>query len=287
MTNCLFVSDLHGDPNKYQKFFKAIRDYSPDIIFIGGDLLPSGTKAFARSPNFDIDFITEYLTVQFAELRQSMKEKYPDIYLIMGNDDCRSEEDSIKAGDDAGLWHYSHNKKFQLGHFTIYGYAYVPPSPFMLKDWEKYDVSRYVDPGCVSPEQGYRTVEVEEHEIRYSTIAEDLAFFIGNDDLTNAVFLFHTPPHMTKLDYIATNGRMIEFVPIDPHIGSIAVRRMIETCQPLITLHGHAHESAEITGSWHDRIGRTFLYSAAHDGPLFALVRFELEKPEGAKRLLL
>jgi len=35
----------------------------------------------------------------------------------------------------------------------------VPPTPFLLKDWEKYDVSAYVDPGCVSPEEGYHRVE--------------------------------------------------------------------------------------------------------------------------------
>jgi len=80
---------------------------------------------------------------------------------------------------------------------------------------------------------------------------------------------------------------MIDHVPLDLHIGSIAVRRFIESRQPHITLHGHVHESARITGYWKDRIGRTCMLSAAHDGPELALVRFTLEEPDAAVRDLL
>jgi hypothetical protein len=47
------------------------------------------------------------------------------------------------------------------------------------------------------------------------------------------------------------------------------------------------HESARITGTWRDQIGRTQLFSAAHDGPELALVEFDLDSPEGATRELL
>jgi len=52
-------------------------------------------------------------------------------------------------------------------------------------------------------------------------------------------------------------------------------------------LHGHIHESARLTGFWKDRIGRTHMFSAAHDGPELALVRFSLENPESATRQLI
>ena len=79
----------------------------------------------------------------------------------------------------------------------------------------------------------------------------------------------------------------VEHVPLDVHVGSIAIRRFIEERQPLVTLHGHVHESARLTGSWRDRIGRTHLFSAAHDGPELALVRFDLEDPASATRELI
>ena len=165
--------------------------------------------------------------------------------------------------------------------------GYIPPSPFLLKDWERYDVSRYFDPGCISPEEGNRTVNVSLDEQRYSTIKKDLEMLAGSDDLGRAIFLFHTPPHGTKLDRAGLDGKYIEGVPLDPHVGSIAVRQFIESRQPLVTLHGHVHESARLSGSWQDKIGRTFMFSGAHDGPELALVRFDLENPAAAIRQLL
>jgi len=70
-------------------------------------------------------------------------------------------------------------------------------------------------------------------------------------------------------------------------VGSIAIRRFIEARQPLVTLHGHVHESARLTGSWSDAIGRTVCLSAAHDGPELALVAFDLDAPAQATRRLI
>jgi hypothetical protein len=175
----------------------------------------------------------------------------------------------------------------EVAGVPVYGYACVPPTPFLWKDWERYDVSRYVPPGSVSPEEGWRSVDVAEHDVRYGTIWGDLGELAGDVDLSRAVLLFHTPPAETNLDRAALDGKSVDHVPLDLHVGSIAVRRFIETRQPLVGLHGHIHESARLTGSWKDRIGRTRLFTAAHDGPELALVRFEPEDPDGAVRLLL
>ena len=74
---------------------------------------------------------------------------------------------------------------------------------------------------------------------------------------------------------------------MDVNVGSIAIRRFIEERQPLLTMHGHIHESARLSGSWKDQIGRTTMLSAAHDGPELAVVKFTLEDPEKASRELL
>jgi len=85
----------------------------------------------------------------------------------------------------------------------------------------------------------------------------------------------------------ALDGRVVDGVPLDVHVGSIAIQRFITERQPLLTLHGHIHESARLTGSWRDRIGRTHMFSAAHDGPELALVRFDLNDLENATRELI
>ena len=107
------------------------------------------------------------------------------------------------------------------------------------------------------------------------------------ENLEKSIFLFHTPPYKTNLDRAALDGKMIDYVPLDVHVGSIAVKYFIEKQQPLVTLHGHIHESARITGCWKDKIGRTYCFSAAHDGPELALVSFDLENPAAAIRELI
>jgi Icc-related predicted phosphoesterase len=287
LTKAFFVTDLHGSMERYSGLFQAIREERPDAVFLGGDLLPPFFRALEGGGSLPDDFIQGFLRPALTEIRSSMGNDYPGIFAILGNDDLRAEEQAMQAIDKQGLLSYVHCRKLPLGKWTVYGYSYINPTPFLLKDWERYDVSRYVDPGCVSPEEGHRSVTVTPDEQRFSTMKEDLDRLTEEDDLADAVMLFHAPPHGTHLDRAALDGKLIEGIQPDVHVGSIAVRRFIEERQPLITLHGHVHESAGITGSWKQRIGRTWMFSAAHDGPELALVRFDLEEPRESSRELI
>jgi len=278
---CLFASDLHGRLNRYQALFARILEDSPDAVFLGGDLLPS------FGPIQGKNFIEDYLVGEFSKLRDSLGENYPRVFLILGNDDnLQAESELIAVMEKEGLWEYIHHQKAEFSPYTVYGYAFVPPTPFLNKDWEKYDISRYLDPGCVAPEEGWRSREVPLNLIQHATIKQDLTELAGPEDLSRAIFLFHAPPYQTKLDRAALEGKMIDHVPLDPHVGSIAIRDFILNQQPLITLHGHVHESARLTGSWQDRLGDTYAFSAAHDGPELALVRFDPADPRRATRNL-
>jgi len=283
----LFVSDLHGHPERYRKMFGAITTLRPPAVFLGGDLLPHPMLPGGPGGAGGGDFIEDFLAPGFARLRGEMSGAYPRIFLILGNDDPRAFEESILAGADEGLWEYAHGRRIPWEAFTVYGYACVPPTPFHLKDWERYDVSRYVDPGCYPPEEGWHSGGGEESERHPRTIRDDLERLAGGDDVARAVFLMHAPPYNTALDRAALDGRSVEHAPVDVHVGSIAVRRFIEARQPLLTLHGHVHESARLTHRWKERIGRTWAFSAAHDGPELALVCFDLEDPAQAVRHLL
>lgn len=281
MTGCFFVSDLHGRIDLYRKFFRAVHESRPGAVFVGGDILPH--FGLDGGPQ---DFLRDFLFKELANLRAELGEAYPSIFIILGNDDGRLAETSLIDATGEKLLLYIHNRMERFEDHSVYGYSFIPPSPFRLKDWERYDVSRYVDPGCISPEEGAHTVPVPPDELRFGTIARDLEALAGSGDLRKAVFLFHAPPYQTGLDRAALDGRTIDHVPLDVHVGSIAIRRFIESAQPLLTLHGHVHESARLSGSWRSRIGETVTLSAAHDGPELALVRFDLEDPESAVREL-
>jgi len=285
MITCFFASDLHGKKDRYDKLFNAILVEKPQIVLLGGDILPSGLHAFLSDDNVIEDFINGYLITNLKKLKKQLKDEYPTIGLILGNDDGKLVENDFSKEQD--LWHYIHNKNITINDFWIFGYSYIPPSPFVLKDWEKYDVSRYVDPGCISPEDGKYSIPINYNKIKYSTIEKDLEKLVESNDLEKSIFLFHSPPYQTNLDRAALDGKMIDHVPLDVNVGSIAIKRFIESNQPSVTLHGHVHESARLTGSWKDKINNTNLFTGAHDGPELALVRFDLEHPENAKRELI
>lgn len=268
------MTDLHGRAGRVRAMAAAIAARRPSAVFVGGDLFPRTG-----------DFLVKEFAARFVELRDSLAGDYPRVFLILGNDDPRVEEEAVVAAGE-GLWEYVHGRSVEWNGWRVFGYACVPPTPFLLKDWERYDVSRYVDPGCVSPEEGRRSVAVDPHEVRYGTIAADLDRLAGAAPVDRTIWLFHTPPYDTALDRAALDGRVIDHAPADVHVGSIAVRRFIERRQPPITLHGHIHESPRITGRWLDRLGETVMMTAAHDGPELALVSFDRDRPEHAQREL-
>ncbi len=276
---CFFATDLHGRPGRYDALFAAIAAEAPGAVFLGGDLLPT---AFGESQG---EFFEDVLLPGFRRLQAELGHAYPRVFVIPGNDDARCYAEAF-VSPPPGLWEYAHGRRLALGERAVLGYACVPPTPFRLKDWERYDVSRFVDPGCVSPEEGFRSAEPDQ-DPRHATIAADLERLAGDAPLADAILLMHCPPYQTALDRAALDGRSVDHAPLDVHIGSIAIRRFIEARQPLLSLHGHVHESARLTGSWRERLGRTHCFGAAHDGPELALVRFDPAAPEAARRALL
>jgi Icc-related predicted phosphoesterase len=80
-----------------------------------------------------------------------------------------------------------------------------------------------------------------------------------------AVMVLHVPPYNAGIDVcpeldanlqIVARGGQVMMKPV----GSTAVRQIIETVQPLLTLHGHIHEAAG-----HSRIGSTLCINAGSE----------------------
>ena len=95
----------------------------------------------------------------------------------------------------------------------------------------------------------------------------------------STILVSHTPPYGTCLDLI---GRR-------EHVGSRALRKLIEERQPLAALHGHIHETVDISGKFIDKIGNTVCIgsgnSESSDSPY--VIRFNPYWPQEAKRELI
>jgi Icc-related predicted phosphoesterase len=280
--NSIFVSDIHGSIPRFQHLFQIIRKEAPDAVFLGGDLLPLRPMKHTTMEEF-------IETTIFSEMKKITRnnDKKIRFFVIMGNDDPRMYEHLFMKADHAGLLDYIHQKTISYKKMYMTGYSYVPPTPFLLKDWERYDISQYIDVGAISPEQGRRTIDVPLDEIKYSTIAEDLETLSKQSPATSTIYLFHSPPYHSCLDRANLHGKKIDHAPMDVHVGSIAIQRFIKAHQPLLTLHGHVHESAHITGCWNEKVDNTYSFTAAHYGPELAVVRFDTSHLENATRELI
>lgn len=280
MPTAFFCTDLHGHKDRYRKLWEAAAAERPAAVFLGGDLFPhpmlSGPDIFSLD-----DFTSGWQT-----LRDELGAKYPAVFVILGNDDPAVWVDDLLHGQQLGLWQYAHGRHLTWGNYQVLGYNCVPPTPFQLKDWERYDVSRFVDPGCVSPEEGQRTDGMEIRTIRHATIKNELAAAVGDAELRQTICLFHSPPYDCALDRAALDNRFFDHAPLDVHVGSIAIRDFLTSRQPLLSLHGHVHESTRLTGHWRERIGATWAFNGAHDGEELSLIRFDPDCPSGADRAL-
>ena len=284
--HCLFVSDLHGKVNRYEKLLAFIEKTVPAGVFIGGDLLPSSILHSFRAGENKPDFVSDHLAGRFGELKERMGENYPRVFIIMGNDDPRSEEEQLNSFERKGLWEHVHGKTVTFGQYMVVGYAFVPPTPFLLKDWEKYDVVNEVQPGCISPSEGFRTTNTKEN-IEKTSIRKDLLMFTDDIEFSRMVFLFHSPPYRTGLDRAALDGVTVGDEKVDEHVGSVAIKEFIENKKPYLTLHGHIHESSRLTGVWKEKIKETVAVSAAFEGPGLAVIKFSLSDPYLAERVIL
>lgn len=266
---------------------RAVWAERPRAVFLGGDLFPHEMAPLPRLPRGTRGFLDGLLVPMVRRVQESLGAGAPRWFVILGNDDLRMHEAAMLRYAAEGLWTYVHRRVVPFASWKVCGYAMIPPSPFGSKDFERFDVSRHLDPGCIAPEDGSLSVAVPERELRLRTMADDLAMLAqaGVDERT--LCLFHSPPYGTRLDRAALDGKSIDHAPLDVHIGSIAVRRFLEEHRPRLGLHGHVHEAAKLTGDWRDRVGDTPVLTAAHDGPELALVRFSPEDPEAATRELI
>jgi len=120
------------------------------------------------------------------------------------------------------------------------------------------------------------TVDPDSYLRGRETIREDLDRLPKPLDHKKAIYVMHSPPYRTKLD-LMEGGKSA---------GSRSIRNFIKTHQPLLTLHGHIHESPELSGAYLDHIGKTLSINPGQNalisGGILKLyaVTFEVENLE-------
>jgi len=289
MTRILYASDFHGSNLVFRKFISSAFQYEAKALIVGGDVTGKAMVPVIHQDNnrWTGSFFNrneEACTVEELEkLKQTISnigfypivlekdeaealEKDPvamgvrfekemcqrvaewmalaqekltpkgiALYFMPGNDDLNSIDDVI--GEFQGI----HNPDRQ--HFWIddthelIGLANANMTPWRCnRDIEEDEITQRLD-------EVWKTVEHPE----------------------TAIAVIHVPPHDTPLDVcpeldenlkIITKGGQVLMKPA----GSTAVRAFIERTQPMLSLHGHIHESPG-----HTRLGRTLSINAGSE----------------------
>ena len=250
---CLYASDLHGEIHLYQELFAEVLSSSVEIIALGGDLFPSfpPTKRYEDIIPNQKTFIGQYLLPLLKRLLETTSVK--QILLIPGNWDLSySHLFKEELEEIIDLSQRSYRIK---NNYEWIGYPFVPPTPFRPKDFEKMDDPEspwppQKDPSFIkAPDQTDQLIPIDPHGFlrQRETIREDLDRLPKPLQRKRSIFIMHSPPFGTQLD-LTQSGESA---------GSRSIKTFIEKRQPLLTLHGHIHESPDISGHYFDRIGET------------------------------
>jgi Icc-related predicted phosphoesterase len=266
----VYTSDLHGNKELYSELFDLADERRARAVIIGGDMLPVG-DSFQYSLLAQKDFIFSYLEPKL----KGFLSKVPQatIYAMLGNYDWSASNLHLKSLEEKGMLRLLHGQKHALrDDYELIGYAHVPPTPFIIKDGERRDLQ--MDPteqqrctACCSQEEKILVIDSQLHLMEMKSIEEELQELPQARGSRSTVYVMHCPPFHTNLDRLF-DGRCI---------GSRAIRMFIERQQPYLTLHGHIHESSEISGQYWDRIGKTLCINPGQSVEELYAVFFELE----------
>jgi Icc-related predicted phosphoesterase len=285
-TRLFFATDVHGSEPTFRKFINAGKFYGVDVLILGGDiagkmLIPiidaGGNRLRATlhgevqtlSPNELPEFQTRLGKLGFYNELMSEQD-----YLFYRDHPDEVEKLYLrKAKERLASWVLLAEERLAGTNICCYITGGNDDHPYILEALQEKAGSSVIpceeklvtvdQDGHIMISLGYSnpTPWKTPREIEDEEIAERIEGAVtGISDFTRAIFNLHVPPKDSTLDtcpmldtstdpptVITSGGEPVMF-----GAGSSAVRAAIERYQPLLSLHGHIHESRNEI-----KIGRT------------------------------
>ncbi len=242
----LYVTDLHGDKNKYRKSLDIAVEKNIGVIVNGGDMLPKLGERHLEQPAFINGFLKDY----FSEL-----EKHGITYLAMlGNDDLMSVDELFDTVcREFGNVHNIAGKRVRIGEYEFIGMNHILDHPFGCKDRVVAEMhyipqSQLSRVAGISNEYGYDRIYnwLEYAKTALPYMCDILDALPEPENPQQTVYVMHMPPAGLRLGQLLYQ---------DLDIGSVDIYRFLEERQPLLSLHGHIHESPDTQkGKWINQI---------------------------------
>jgi Icc-related predicted phosphoesterase len=271
-TRLFFATDVHSSDIVFNKFLKAADYYKIDALILGGDLTGKFLAPFIREPDgsyftdfqgnpvrmanegelkamehtvrtagyyvyrttreeyeatkqdkgrIDKIFLEQMFEVleRWTELAESTLSKSGvPLFITGGNDDPYEVDDFMRS-------HSTDHVRYCEGDVVdVLGYEMVASGYSNMTPWKLP-----------------RDLSEEELEVALEKVVSKV------QDYKRSIFTIHVPPYDTGLDLAIWLNDDLKYQhygqPIEGPVGSHAVFRLLDKYQPLISLHGHIHES--------------------------------------------
>jgi Icc-related predicted phosphoesterase len=289
LTRILYGSDFHGSEAVFRKFLSAAFQYKANVLIVGGDvtgkaMIPIihqgkgcymghvfGRREEACTPD------------ELEKLKKTISNVgfYP---IVLEQDEAAELEGSREQM--AGR--FAHEMSARVRDWMALAEEKLVPAGielyFMPGNDDLYDIDQVIaeyphvknpDMQChiiggeyellgnsnanMTPWACERDLEEDQLQVKLGTLAE----MISTPE--KAIVILHVPPVDSGLDSCPELDKDLKIITKGGQImlksaGSPAVRAFIEKIQPLLTLHGHIHESPG-----HVRIGRTLCINAGSE----------------------
>ena len=272
-----FATDIHGSEVCWRKFLNAAAFYKADVVILGGDVTgkvmipvtayPGYWQVTVRGQTYKLETQQELDEVQ-RQIRNSGS--YPAIVTpdelqhLSGTEGAVDERFSVEMTRSLDRWLDMADGKLRGGEI-----------PCVLNGgnddiWEIDDIleqspcvsfaeSKVLDIGGFylasmgwtnpTPWNTFREAPEDVLATKIEAVASQIP------DMGRAVFNFHAPPYGTGLDEapaLDENLRPTHGGAVMKPVGSKAVREAIGKYEPVLSVHGHIHESKGVK-----KLGRT------------------------------
>ncbi len=284
MTRVFFATDLHGSERAFRKFVNAAKFYDVNVLVLGGDVVGKRIVPILRLKNsrYQATYGDQTHVVETEAELSKMQENLG----IMGAYFCVLDEDEYAqlAYDQSAIRELFHalardrlRRWIEFAEERLRGTGvqclmmggnddapeilsalYETKSDVMIPCEERVVMldaqHSMISLGYSTPTPWHTPREISEAQMQ-----EKIGAMMAQvTDPSRCVFNLHDPPFNSSLDVCArVEGTPPRLVlkggePVMHNAGSTAVRDAIVSYQPIVSLHGHIHESPGTI-----RIGRT------------------------------
>jgi Icc-related predicted phosphoesterase len=270
-----FCTDIHGSDKMWRKFLSAEKFYGADVLVLGGDVVGKGLVAVhPNHKGYWTDFLGEHLKARPGDELEGLLRRIRTfgMYPVIATDDevhrWDTDPEIYEAAFETAVTESLHRWRAELARRK------TPTTRVIVTCGN--DDPRYVDPifqacgdivfgenevsdlgeGFTMLNMGWSNATPwnTHREATEDELAERIELMaLTVPDMNRCIFNIHVPPFNSGLD----NGPLLDSdlrsapgqtVPV----GSHAVREGILRFQPMLSLHGHVHESRGVT-----KLGRT------------------------------